>query len=155
MDTRLAAGTIVLVHGGFVDGSGWRDVYNLLTQGGYNVRIVQNPTLSLEGDVAAANFILDAQVEPGTLVGPSYRGGGGAGRHDQRAGLAEQAELVPRRDRGRDDPPAGPARDGRTGGFDRGRGRGQPRDLPVAAGGRGRARRQGRLRSARGRALNP
>ena len=45
--------TIVLVHGGFVDGSGWQAVHQLLTAQGHDVRIVQNPTLSLEGDVAA------------------------------------------------------------------------------------------------------
>jgi pimeloyl-ACP methyl ester carboxylesterase len=66
--------TIVLVHGGFVDGSGWQGVYALLTRDGYNVRIVQNPTLSLEGDVAATNFIIDAQDEPVILVGHSYGG---------------------------------------------------------------------------------
>jgi len=55
-DTASAAlADVVLVHGGFVDGSGWEDVYKILKQDGYNVSIVQNPTLSLAGDVAATN----------------------------------------------------------------------------------------------------
>ena len=50
---------VVLVHGGFVDGSGWKGVYDLLRDQGYNVSVVQNPTLSLEDDVAATKRILD------------------------------------------------------------------------------------------------
>ena len=68
------AGTVVLVHGGFVDGSGWQEVYRLLTQRDYSVSVVQNPTLSLEGDVAAAKRVIDAQGEPVILVGHSYGG---------------------------------------------------------------------------------
>src|SRR3954451_17464644 len=67
-------GTVVLVHGGFVDGSGWQEVYRLLKDDGYSVRIVQNPTLSLEGDAAAAKRVIDAQGEPVILVGHSYGG---------------------------------------------------------------------------------
>lgn len=67
-------GTVVLVHGGFVDGSGWQEVYRLLKNDGYNVRIVQNPTLSLEGDAAATKRIIDVQGEPVILVGHSYGG---------------------------------------------------------------------------------
>jgi pimeloyl-ACP methyl ester carboxylesterase len=67
-------GTVVLVHGGFVDGSGWQEVYRLLKEDGYSVRIVQNPTLSLEGDAAAAKRVIDAQGEPVILVGHSYGG---------------------------------------------------------------------------------
>ena len=67
-------GSVVLVHGGFVDGSGWQDVYRLLTEDGYSVSIVQNPTLSLEGDAAAAKRVIDAQGEPVILVGHSYGG---------------------------------------------------------------------------------
>jgi pimeloyl-ACP methyl ester carboxylesterase len=67
-------GTVVLVHGGFVDGSGWQGVYGLLKDDGYNVAIVQNPTLSLEGDVAATKRVIDAQDEPVVLVGHSYGG---------------------------------------------------------------------------------
>jgi len=67
-------GTVVLVHGGFVDGSGWQEVYRLLKDDGYSVRIVQNPTLSLEGDAEAAKRVIDAQDEPVILVGHSYGG---------------------------------------------------------------------------------
>ena len=67
-------GTVVLVHGGFVDGSGWQEVYRLLKGDGYSVSVVQNPTLSLEGDAAAAKRVIDAQGEPVILVGHSYGG---------------------------------------------------------------------------------
>ncbi len=70
----MASQTVVLVHGGFVDGSGWRRVYDILRSDGYEVRVVQNPTLSLEGDVAATRRIIDAQDEPVVLVGHSYGG---------------------------------------------------------------------------------
>jgi hypothetical protein len=60
--TNGGAPTVVLVHGGFVDGSGWQGVYSLLKQDGYSVRIVQNPTVSLEGDVAATKMVIDAQA---------------------------------------------------------------------------------------------
>ena len=65
---------IVLVHGGFVDGSGWAGVYALLRKDGFNVSIVQNPTISLAGDVAATRMILDVQDGPTVLVGHSYGG---------------------------------------------------------------------------------
>jgi pimeloyl-ACP methyl ester carboxylesterase len=65
---------VVLVHGGFVDGSGWRGVYDLLTQDGYHVAVVQNPTLSLAGDVAAAKLMIDGMEGPVVLVGHSYGG---------------------------------------------------------------------------------
>jgi pimeloyl-ACP methyl ester carboxylesterase len=68
------AGAVVLVHGGFVDGSGWQAVYRLLKQHDYSVSVVQNPTLSLEGDVAATKVVIDAQGEPVILVGHSYGG---------------------------------------------------------------------------------
>ena len=68
------APTIVLVHGGFADGSGWRGVYDLLKQDGHKVRIVQEPNLSHEGDVAATKMITGAQSEPVVLVGHSYGG---------------------------------------------------------------------------------
>jgi len=64
----------VLVHGGFVDGSGWEGVYSLLKQDGYNVAIVQNPTISLVDDVAATNLVINAQDGPVILVGHSYGG---------------------------------------------------------------------------------
>lgn len=65
---------VVLVHGGFVDGSGWRSVYELLTRDGYSVSVVQNPTTSLLDDVAATKLILEEQDRPVILVGHSYGG---------------------------------------------------------------------------------
>ena len=65
---------VVLVHGGFVDGSGWQGVYDHLTADGYRVSVVQNPTLSLAGDVAATHLILDGLDGPAVLVGHSYGG---------------------------------------------------------------------------------
>jgi pimeloyl-ACP methyl ester carboxylesterase len=65
---------IVLVHGGFVDGAGWEGVYMTLKKHGYNVSIVQNPTLSLEGDVATTKRVLASQDGPAILVGHSYGG---------------------------------------------------------------------------------
>ena len=97
MDAGSEARTVVLVHGGFVDGSGWQGVYSRLKKDGYNVSVVQNPTISLEGDVAATKHILDAQSEPVILVGHSY---GGVvvtetGTHPQVAGLVYVAAFVP------------------------------------------------------------
>ncbi|WP_028980156.1 alpha/beta hydrolase [Sporocytophaga myxococcoides] len=66
--------TIVLVHGAFVDASGWEAVYNKLKKNGYKVAIVQNPTISLEGDVAATKRVIDTVEEPVILVGHSYGG---------------------------------------------------------------------------------
>jgi pimeloyl-ACP methyl ester carboxylesterase len=68
------ARTVVLVHGGFVDGSGWQGVYHQLKNGGYNVSVVQNPTLSLADDVAVTKRAIDAASEPVILVGHSYGG---------------------------------------------------------------------------------
>ena len=65
---------VALVHGGFVDGSGWRAVYDLLRAKGHRVAIVQNPTVSLEGDVAATTQVLDDLDGPTVLVGHSYGG---------------------------------------------------------------------------------
>jgi pimeloyl-ACP methyl ester carboxylesterase len=65
---------VVLVHGGFVDGSGWRGVYDLLKKDGYHVSVVQNPTLSLADDVAVTRRMLAAQDGPAILVGHSYGG---------------------------------------------------------------------------------
>ena len=226
--------TIVLVHGGFVDGSGWEGVYKILKKDGYTVSIVQNPTISLADDVAATKRIVAAQNGPVILVGHSYGGvviteagndpkvaglvyiaafapdkgesvatlikdpppgapvppilppqdgflfldkakfpasfaadvdarkgrvhgrlpgpvgRGGAQRRDQRAGVEDQAELVPGRHRRQDDPAAGPALHVQARGLDRRRGRGQPRDLRVAARGGGRAHRRSRQRSQGG-----
>jgi pimeloyl-ACP methyl ester carboxylesterase len=74
MNASSALPNVVLVHGGFADGSGWRGVYDLLTQDGYHVAVVQNPTLSLQGDAAAARLIIAAQEGPVVLVGHSYGG---------------------------------------------------------------------------------
>jgi pimeloyl-ACP methyl ester carboxylesterase len=68
------AKSVVLVHGGFVDGSGWDGVYQILKKDGYDVSIVQNPTISLTGDVAATKAVIDAQDKPVILVGHSYGG---------------------------------------------------------------------------------
>ena len=208
---------VVLVHGGFVDGSGWRGVYDLLTADGFNVSVVQNQTLSLESDVETTHQVLDQQDGPAILVGHSYGGvviteagrhervaglvyiaafapdagesvnaliadpppgapvppilppvdgflfldrekfadvvrgrpaGGrrgvhgrlagpvgrrGAQRRGHRAGLAQQAELVPGRHRRPHDPAAGAASHVRAGGRDRRRGGRQPLDLRLAA----------------------
>jgi len=88
---------VVLVHGGFVDGSGWRGVYDALTADGFNVSVVQNQTLSLESDVETTHNVLDQQDGPAILVGHSY---GGvvvteAGRHENVAGLAYIAAFAP------------------------------------------------------------
>ena len=231
--------TVVLVHGGFVDGSGWQGVYEHLTKDGHSVAVVQNPTISLADDAAATNLILDVQSEPVILVGHSYGGAviTEAGTHPKVAALvyiagfvpdkgesvntliadfptdgpqppilpprdgflfldrekfhasfagdvsAEEAafmadsqvpwgvgalggtisepawrskpELVPRHDRRPDDPSICPARDVCAGGFDRHRGRGQPRDLRLAACSRGRTHPDGSQRDdpCRGRYL--
>src|SRR5712664_497480 len=91
------AKNVVLVHGGFVDGSGWKDVYRILKRDGYNVSIVQSPTLSLADDAAATKLILAAQDRPVILVGHSY---GGvviteAGNDPNVAGLVYIAAFAP------------------------------------------------------------
>jgi pimeloyl-ACP methyl ester carboxylesterase len=70
----VGAKNIVLVHGGFVDGSGWQGVYNILKKDGYNVSIVQNPTTSLADDVAVTKRTIAQQDGPVVLVGHSYGG---------------------------------------------------------------------------------
>jgi pimeloyl-ACP methyl ester carboxylesterase len=106
---------IVLVHGGFVDGSGWEGVYQILRKDGYQVTIVQNPTLSLAGDVAVTKRTLAMQKGPAILVGHSY---GGvviteAGNDPTVAGLVYIAAFAP--DKGesvasliKDPPPGAP-----------------------------------------------
>ena len=90
-------GNVVLVHGGFVDGSGWQKVYNLLTADDYKVDVVQNPTLSLDGDVAATRHVIDAQDGPVVLVGHSYGGAviTEAGTHSNVAALVYIAAFAP------------------------------------------------------------
>jgi pimeloyl-ACP methyl ester carboxylesterase len=80
---------VVLVHGGFVDGSGWRRVYDQLTGEGFRVSVVQNQTLSLEGDVETTRQVLDQQDGPAILVGHSYGGAviSESGTHPAVAGL--------------------------------------------------------------------
>ena len=70
----MASKNVVLVHGGFVDGSGWQGVHGKLKEDGYNVGVVQNPTLSLEDDAAVTGRVIDAQDGPVVLVGHSYGG---------------------------------------------------------------------------------
>jgi pimeloyl-ACP methyl ester carboxylesterase len=91
------ARNVVLVHGGFVDGSGWKGVYDLLTADGYTVSVVQNPTLTLEGDVAATDLILDAQDGPTVLVGHSYGGAviSEAGHHENVTALVYVTAFAP------------------------------------------------------------
>src|SRR5688572_6177654 len=72
--TPEAVKNVVLVHGGFVDGSGWAKVYNILKKDGYNVTIVQNPTTSLADDVAVTKRAIAQQDGPVVLVGHSYGG---------------------------------------------------------------------------------
>ena len=98
MNTFAAAfASIVLVHGGFVDGSGWEDVYKILKKEGFDVSIVQNPTLSLSDDVEVTNRVLARQKGPVILVGHSY---GGvviteAGNDPKVAGLVYIAAFAP------------------------------------------------------------
>jgi pimeloyl-ACP methyl ester carboxylesterase len=123
--TAGAVRNVVLVHGGFVDGSGWEAVYRGLRKQGFRVSVVQNPTMSLADDVRATRWILAQQKEPVILVGHSY---GGviiteAGNDPSVAGLVYIAAFAP--DAGESvaslikDPPAGapvppilPPRDG-------------------------------------------
>jgi pimeloyl-ACP methyl ester carboxylesterase len=97
MSTASPVSNVVLVHGGFVDGSGWQGVYNILARHGYHVSVVQNPTLSLDGDVAATRQVIDSQSGPVVLVGHSY---GGvviteAGTHEKVAALGYIAAFAP------------------------------------------------------------
>jgi pimeloyl-ACP methyl ester carboxylesterase len=88
---------VVLVHGAFADGSGWRGVYDNLTARGYRVTIVQNPLTSLEDDVAATTRVLDLQDGPTILVGHSWGGTviTEAGNHPAVAGLVYVSALAP------------------------------------------------------------
>jgi pimeloyl-ACP methyl ester carboxylesterase len=95
-----SAGTVVLVHGGFVDGSGWQGVYDHLKKDGYNVSIVQNPTVSHADDVAVTKRVIDEQSEPVILVGHSYGGAviTEAGNHPKVEALVYIAAFAPDKD---------------------------------------------------------
>jgi len=94
------AKNIVLVHGGFVDGAGWEGVYKILKRDCYSVSIVQNPTISLEDDVAVTKRILAAQDGPTILVGHSYGGAviTEAGNDPKVAGLVYITAFAPDKD---------------------------------------------------------
>ena len=115
-DTRVkgsAVFSIVLVHGGFVDGSGWEAVYQILRKSGHAVTVVQNPTTSLADDVAVTRRALDQQPDQAVLVGHSYGGAviTEAGNHPKVAALVYITAFAP--DRGESvntliaDPPPG------------------------------------------------
>jgi pimeloyl-ACP methyl ester carboxylesterase len=97
MSSESGARNVVLVHGGFVDGSGWQAVHDLLAKDGYRVAIVQNPTLSLEDDNAVTRRVIDSLDGPVVLVGHSYGGAviTEAGTHDQVAALVYIAAFAP------------------------------------------------------------
>ena len=106
---------VVLVHGGFVAGSGWEGVYKTLKKDGYQVSIVQNPTTSLADDVAVTKRVLAAQDAPAILVGHSYGGAviTEAGNDPNVAGLVYITAFAP--DKGesvatliKDPPPGAP-----------------------------------------------
>lgn len=88
---------VVLVHGGFADGSGWEGVHRILRKDGYDVSVVQHPTISLAADIAATKLVLSGQKRPVILVGHSY---GGvviteAGNDPSVAGLVYIAAFAP------------------------------------------------------------
>ncbi|MFD9669820.1 alpha/beta fold hydrolase [Rhodococcus sp. NPDC059968] len=89
--------TVVLVHGGFVDGSGWRAVYDALKKDGFNVRVVQNPTKSLTDDAATTRQVIDDVDGPVILVGHSYGGAviTEAGTHPNVAALVYITAFAP------------------------------------------------------------
>ena len=129
-----ATAAVVLVHGGFVDGSGWEGVYKILRNNGYDVSIVQNPTLSLFDDVAATRRIVARQQAPVILVGHSYGGvviteAGNAAQSMYLRGKATQ--LVLDRNRRQDDSSARATVHVQTSALDGGRGQGQSFRLRV------------------------
>ena len=113
--SSLGVSNVVLVHGGFVDGSGWEGVYKILRKDGYTVSIVQNPTISLADDVAVTKRIVAVQNGPVILVGHSYGGAviTEAGNDPKVAGLVYITAFAP--DKGesvstliKDPPPGAP-----------------------------------------------
>ena len=114
-NSNSALPAIVLVHGGFVDGSGWEDVYRILKKDGYRVSVVQNPTSSLADDVAVTKRVIAEQKGPVILVGHSYGGAviTEAGTNPRVSGLVYITAFAP--DRGesvasliKDPPPGAP-----------------------------------------------
>lgn len=95
METAIK--NIVLVHGAFADGAGWRSLYTILKSKGYNVSVVGNPNTGLEEDVAATKRVLDRQNGPAILVGHSYGGAiiTAAGLLPQCAGLVYVSAFAP------------------------------------------------------------
>lgn len=96
-ENSKSAVTVVLVHGGFVDGAGWEGVYGVLKKDGYDVSIVQNPTTSLADDVAATRLAIARAQGPVVLVGHSYGGvvATEAGTDPKVAGLVYIAAFAP------------------------------------------------------------
>ena len=97
MSSESGVRNVVLVHGGFVDGSGWQAVHDLLTKDGYRVAVVQNPTLSLEDDAAVTRRVIDELDGPVVLVGHSYGGAviTEAGLHDKVTALVYVCAFGP------------------------------------------------------------
>ena len=96
-NASIGVRNILLVHGGFVDGSGWEGVYKVLKNDGYTVTIVQNPTISLADDVAVTKRAIAAQNGPVVLVGHSYVGAviSQAGNDPNVAGLVYITAFAP------------------------------------------------------------
>ncbi|MGC4100930.1 alpha/beta hydrolase [Ferruginibacter sp.] len=95
--TMATTKNIVIVHGAFADGSGWENVYKILTGRGYHVTMVQNPLTSLEDDVATTERVLDKQDGPVVLVGHSWGGSviTQAGMHSKVSSLVYVAAFMP------------------------------------------------------------
>ena len=93
----MSTKNVVLVHGGFVDGSGWQGVHDRLAKDGYRVAVVQNPTLSLEDDAAVTRRVLDDLDGPAVLVGHSYGGAviTEAGQHEKVAAVVYITAFAP------------------------------------------------------------
>ena len=96
-DSGIKVKNIVLVHGAFVDGSGWKGVYDILVGKGFHVAVVEQPLTSFEGDIAAVNRVIDMQSGPCILVGHSYGGAiiTEAGNNPKVAGLVYIAAHAP------------------------------------------------------------
>jgi pimeloyl-ACP methyl ester carboxylesterase len=125
MSANTTKPTVVLVHGAFVDGSGWQSVHDILTGDGFTVRVVQHPTRSLADDVAATHLVIEQHDGLAVLVGHSYGGAviTEAGNHPQVAALVYVAafapdkgesvqSLIPEPEPGADVPPILPLADG-------------------------------------------